>query len=244
MTQNRELIDGLLLDATFKIIPNAVALIMNLSICNVGVPVALAFGPVEDINFYETFHRVFMPLFEIDLRGYRVVCDQGSALHAVCERHDRPQFFCLRHVLVNLKRKLFSEEVGNLVRCGVQGDYNGLCEAYTHISAAAEGSDTHQLFRTLAKVGLAFESGEIRQSAPDLWESVSMMTRVMRRLPSTSKALESAHGHANEDTPRRNALLASIQRVGAMMNQKVCCSLMLSSITFVQWSSKLAVALS
>jgi hypothetical protein len=218
MKQNRELIDGLLLDATFKIIPNAVASIMNVSICNVGVPLAVAFGPVEDVNLYETFHRVFKQLFGIDLNGYRVVCDEGSALRSVCQDHENPQFFCLHHVLVDLKRKAFSDEVGDLVRCRVPGDYNRLCAVYAPIFAAAEGADAQQLFRTFAKVGLAFESGEIRQSKPALWASVSMMTRVMHRLPSTSNALESAHGHANEDPPRRNEFLASIQRVGAMMD--------------------------
>jgi hypothetical protein len=220
MTQNGDLIDGLLLDATFKIIPCAVASIMNLSICNVGVPLALAFGPVEDVNLYEDFHRVFEQLFGIDLNGYRVVCDQGSALRAVCRRHENPQFICLRHLLVSLKRKLFSDEVGLLVRCRVRGDYDRLCAAYVPIFAAAEGSDARLLARTLAKVGLEFVSGEIRRIDPARWESVSMMTRVMHRLPSTSNALESAHGHANEATPRRNEFLASIQRVAAMMIRK------------------------
>jgi hypothetical protein len=220
MTQNRELIDGLLLDATFKIIPKAVASIMNLSICNVGIPVALAFGPVEDSNLYETFYRVFKQLFGIDLNGYCVVSDQGSALRAVCGQHKNPQFFCLHHVLVNLKRKRFSEEVGNLVRCRVREDYDRLCAVYTPIFAAAEGANARLLVRTLAKVGLAFESGEIRKSNRALWESVSMMTRVVHRLPSTSNALESAHGHANEDTPRRNEFLASVRRVGLLMIRK------------------------
>jgi hypothetical protein len=180
----------------------------------------LAFGPVEDFNLYETFHRVFKQLLGIDLNGYRVVCDQGSALRAVCKEHKNPQFFCLHHVLVNLTRKRFSEEVGNLVSCRVREDYDRLCAVYTPTFAAAEGANARQLVRTLAKVGLAFESAEIRQGNPSLWESVSMMTRVIHRLPSTSNALESAHGHANEDTPRRNEFLASIQRVGALMNRK------------------------
>jgi hypothetical protein len=219
-TQNAELIDGLLLDATFKMIRSAVASIMNVCICNVGVPLALAFGPIEDMELYETFHRVFIDLFHVDLGRYHVVSDQGRALQAICNRHNNQQFFCLRHLLLILKRKRFSEEVGQLVRCRVPDDYQRLCALYQPIFRTAEGTDARLLSHTLAKVGLAFEAGEIRQSNPTRWAAVSMMSRVPYRLPSTSNALESTHGHANECTPRRNEFLPSLLRVGAMMCRK------------------------
>jgi hypothetical protein len=164
MTQKAALIDGLLLDATFKIIRCAVASIMSLSTCNVSVP--MAFGPIEDAELYETFHRVFLELFGMDLNRYHVVCDQSSALRAVCTRHGNQQFICLRHLLLTLKRKLFSEEVGQLVRCRVQDDYDRLCGLYAPIFAVAEGSDARLLCRTLAKVGLAFDAGVIAQFDP------------------------------------------------------------------------------
>jgi hypothetical protein len=141
-------------------------------------------------------------------------------LRAVGKEHKNPQFFCLHHVLVNLERKRFSEGVGNPMGCGVREEYDRLCAVYTPTFAAAEGANARQLARALAKVGLAFESGEIRRGDRALWESVSMMTRVVHRLPSTFNALESAHGHANEDTPGRNGFLASVQRVGLLMIRK------------------------
>jgi hypothetical protein len=220
MTQNGDLIGRLLLDATFKIVPSAVASITNRSVWKVGVPLALAFGPVEDMDLSETFHRVVRQLSGIDLRGSRVVCDQGSALRVVCKQHENQQFVSLGHLLVSLKTKPFSDEIGNLVRCRVRDDYDLLCAAYAPVVAAAEQLEARQLSRTLAQAALAFESREIRQSDPPRRESVSMMTRVMHCLPSTFNALESAHSHANEETPRRNGFLASIQRVGATMIRK------------------------
>jgi hypothetical protein len=219
-TANQALLDGLLLDATFKIIPRAVASIMTLSIYNVGIPVAMAFGPIEDSTLYETFHRVFADVFGIDLDHYHVVSDQGLALRSVCAAHANQQFICLRHLLLTLKRKLFSDEVGQLVRCRVQDDYARLCALYEPIFTQAAESDRRLLSRTLAKVGLAFESGRIQQLDRCRWCAVSMMERVEYRLPTTSNALESTHGHANECTPRRNEFLQAVMRVGTMMIRK------------------------
>jgi hypothetical protein len=47
--QNADLIDGLLLNPTFKIIRSAVAFIMNLSICDVGILLAFAFVLISKI---------------------------------------------------------------------------------------------------------------------------------------------------------------------------------------------------
>jgi hypothetical protein len=53
-----------------------------------------------------------LELFNIDITGYRVVSDQGSPLPTVCGLHEKPQFLCLRHFLVSLKRKMSSQKAG------------------------------------------------------------------------------------------------------------------------------------
>jgi hypothetical protein len=72
---NARLIDGLLMDATWKIIRNCVASILMLSIMNVGIPVALAIGPKEDKSLYEIFYSTMLNRFGIDLGAYPVVSD-------------------------------------------------------------------------------------------------------------------------------------------------------------------------
>jgi hypothetical protein len=74
--------------------------------------------------------------------------------------------------------------------------------------------------KVLQKVGLAITNGRIVISNEPRWTSISMIERVSTRLPSTTNALESFHGHGNEQTPRRNDFLPSILRVATMMTGK------------------------
>jgi hypothetical protein len=87
LIRNRDLGDGVIMDATWKIIRSCVASILMLSIANVAIPVALAMGPKEDRVLYELFHTVLREQLGISLEDYRVVSDQGSAVRAICNRH-------------------------------------------------------------------------------------------------------------------------------------------------------------
>jgi hypothetical protein len=222
--QNAKLIDGLLMDATWKIIRNCVASILMLSIMNVGVPVALAIGPKEDKSLSETFYSTLLNLFGVDLGSYCVVSDEGAALRAVCASHSNRHFLCLRHFLVSLKHKLWSQEVGNLIRCRVATDLHELCAQYEPRFAAAvqdpSSTSGKRLCKVLERVGLVMTQGRLMVSNQAKWTSISMMERVPTRLPSTSNALESFHGHGNEHTPRRNDFIPSVVRVAPMINGK------------------------
>jgi hypothetical protein len=48
LIQNRDLVDGIIMDATWKIIRSCVASIALLLIANAAIPVALAMGPKEE----------------------------------------------------------------------------------------------------------------------------------------------------------------------------------------------------
>jgi hypothetical protein len=224
LNRNRAFIDGLLMDATWKIIRNAVTSILMVSIFNVGIPVALAVGPREDKALYEIFHKIFAEEFGITLNGLRVVSDRGSALQAICTSHDNDQFFCLRHFLVSLKLRMWSEEIGNLIRCRVVGDYGRLCAEYEPRFAEAitdpNSPQGKHLLKMLRMVGLGMTNGRIGVDDQVKWDAISMIKRVEVNLPSTSNALESFHGHANEQTPRRNDFLPSIVRASTMMIRK------------------------
>jgi hypothetical protein len=165
-TRNTEVIDGLLMDATWKIIPNGVSSILMLSISNVGIPVALAIGRKEDRAHYETFHTVLHEVLGIGLQGWKVVSDQGTALRSVCRQHRNEQFLCLRHFLVSLTRNVWSEEIGNLIRCGVSQDFDCLCAEYEprFLQALEAGSGSpvaKRLRKLLANVGLGLISGHV-----------------------------------------------------------------------------------
>jgi hypothetical protein len=224
LTRNPERLDGLLMDATWKIIRGCVSSILMLSFCNVGIPIALAIGPKEDKALDEIFYATIFERFGIHIESYPVVSDQGTALRAVCAEHAHPQFFCLRHFLVSLKCKLWSNEIGNLIRCRVHHDFRNLCRQYEPRFAEAlrdpGSARAKRLGKVLQTVGLAMSADGIVVSEQSKWASISMMERVSTRLPSTSNALESFHGHGNAQTPRRNDFLPSMVRVSAMMIRK------------------------
>jgi hypothetical protein len=129
-TRNQHLIDGMLMDATWKIIRVSVASIFILSMCNVGIPVMLGIGPKEDKVFYETFHTILQDDFNINLNSYCAGSDQGITLRAVCICHENQPFLCLRHFPVSLKRKIWNHEAGTLIRCRVRDGFQRVCTAF------------------------------------------------------------------------------------------------------------------
>jgi hypothetical protein len=181
LIRNRDLVDGLITDAIWKIIRSCVTSILMLSIANVAIHVALAMGPKEDRALYEVFHTVVREELGISLEDY-IVSDQGSAFRAICNRHRSEQFFCLSHFLVSLKLKVWSDEIGNLVRCRVLSDFQRFCATYEIRFAEAllspQSPVARRLLKMLGRVELSFDMGRITIQDSQNWCSVSMMERL------------------------------------------------------------------
>ena len=62
----------------------------------------------------------------------------------------------------------------------------------------------------LKKCGLQYENGVISIKDEDSWKSITIKERIAYRMPSTTNALESTHGHLNKKTPRNNNFFASV----------------------------------
>jgi hypothetical protein len=110
-------IDGLIMDTTFRVMRQYYTAILGAASHNVGIPLAISFGPRESVEPYYTFYQVFNREFEIILKDHILESDQGLALKAVGARHPR-RLFCLRHVLKSLHTKdcdRFASLVGNLI---------------------------------------------------------------------------------------------------------------------------------
>ena len=73
--EHEELIDGLLMDTTWKVINKYVTSILMVTIRNVGVPIAFTFGSAEDKKLYNTFIKQFQTLFNINLKRFIVESD-------------------------------------------------------------------------------------------------------------------------------------------------------------------------
>jgi hypothetical protein len=208
------------MDTTWRVLRLYVTSILTVVIGNVGIPIAVSFGPVEDTALYETFYTTLMELFRFDLSTFTVESDQGSALRAICKKYQNPHLACLRHLLVSLGRGTFAFEIGNLVRCRSQVDFDRLKERYETLFSSVEKSQRGPLKKTLRKVGLDLKRGRIVIGNAERWHEVSMMERVETAMPTTTNSLESTHGHLNADTPRRNSFWPSLHRIiGAILTK-------------------------
>jgi hypothetical protein len=102
LRDSADVIAGLLMDTTWKIIRLYVASILTVVVGNVGVPIALSFGPAENNDLYDTFYATFRSLFNLDLSIYVVESDQGPALRSICTQYHNRHLAYLRHLLVFL----------------------------------------------------------------------------------------------------------------------------------------------
>jgi hypothetical protein len=123
-------IDGLMLDTTWRVLRQDVAAIVMAVYGNVGIPLGFAFGVAETIEPYEQHYTALADLFGIQLAQYTVESDRGSALCGLCARHRQTQLFCLRHFLLSRKLKEFSFPVANLVKCRTSEELETLKNVY------------------------------------------------------------------------------------------------------------------
>jgi hypothetical protein len=111
------IIAGILMDTTWRVIKLYVALALTVAAANVGIPIALNFGPTENAELYDGFYLIFRSLFNLDLPRYVVESDQGPALRSICAKYGNQRVMCLRHLLVSLGRGPFAYEISNFMKC-------------------------------------------------------------------------------------------------------------------------------
>jgi hypothetical protein len=187
---------------------------------NVGIPLAISFGPKENIELYDTFYRVFNDEFHINIAQYILESDQGSALKAVGRRHPR-HLFCLRHVIKSLHAKncgRFASLVGNLIGARSQKELKLLLKVYAADFAAVYregGVEANKLTRCLKRVGLFYRDGALLPTDQQgtRWRQVSMLERLNTNMPTTSNTIESLNGRLNAKTPRFNCFWGSLHRL-------------------------------
>jgi hypothetical protein len=221
-------IDGIIMDTTFTVMYPYHAVILMAVSHNVGIPLALSFGPKEDVALYDSFYTALDSL-GIDIRGYILESDQGAALKRVGQSHPR-HLFCLRHVLKTLDRKCprFGPLVGNLLRVRTKKEFDLLMTVYArrfeavHAQGDVNGELT-QLTKCLAGVGLEFQNGRLLHNDGDgtRWNQVAMVRRTDTRIPATSNTVECLNGHLNGVTPGHNMFSGSLHRVAEMLTMRI-----------------------
>ena len=201
--ENQEVVHGFLLDTTWKIMQHFVTSILMASSLNVGIPLAFAFGKSEDKVHYSKFLTYIQTQLDFNFKGRIIESDQGSALKAVAKEFEMINLACLRHLLVSLKYNEHTYLLSTLIRCTTQEEYDA---TMTYIIQQYESFDWNNkksaslLRSVLKKVGLKYEvhKSQLQVVDKERWESIALIFRVPLKMPSTTNALESTHGHMNK----------------------------------------------
>ena len=137
-------------------------------------------------------------------------------MQSIAAMVDSEHLSCHHHFLRSLKGNEFSYQVGQLVACKCAKDFDILKNEYSNEFAQYIGTEKLEIInRTLLSGGLFFdvEKQQIIINDDVLWEHVSQMHRAKYKMPSTTNALESLHGHLNAIVPRRNDFYSALKRL-------------------------------
>ncbi len=209
-----DIINGCLLDTTWKCLPYYVTSILMLSVKNTGIPISFAFGNKENKELYRMHFTAFKELFDIDLDKFPFESDQGSSLISLFEEKQIKNFFCLRHLFTNLKFNEYAFAVENIVKCATQTEFDNAIIFYSELfSYTFDEQKIKKRDKALSKVGLVYKEGFILIENDSLWEKVSVLKRIPYKLPTTTNSLESYHGQLNSKTPRHNNFWSALHRI-------------------------------
>ena len=217
-----QVLNGFLLDTTWKVMPKYVTSIIMGSLYNTGVGLGFSFGRGEDKEIYSSLLREISRRYSYSFESKVLESDQGSALKSVADEFKMKHLACLRHLLVSLKYNEVSYLVGIILRTVSDTDYQ---RALNFINTFIDEKLTDENKITEAnkifqKVGLSILNHRVEISNEERWDSVSMHCRTKYKMPSTTNSLESTHGHLNKKTPRNNNFYMSIYRIGTNILKK------------------------
>lgn len=213
---NPELIDGVIMDTTWKVLPLYVTSILMLSICNVGIPIGYCFGKAETCELYDMFFKTFDDLYKIKLNKFIIESDKGTALSAICSKYGCQHIGCLKHFVTSLGLHEFSKPVADLVSAKCEKDLEKFKKMYSEkFIKYIDTPDMQNLQKTLEKAGLRYDVNEhkILIANTETWNSISQIKRIEYSMPATTNALESSHGHLNSQVPRHNEFWSAMTRL-------------------------------
>ena len=214
--ENEALVHGILLDTTWRTLPYFVTSIIMASVCNVGIPLGFSFGPGENKEIYKVFYEKFSSIINVELKKYTIESDRGSALKALAKEIGAEHLSCNAHFLRSLKTTEFSYQIGELVSAKCQTDLDILMKHYSEEFSRYINTDKlESINKALMTCGLLFDKDtkKIFINDKDLWEHVSLNCRAQFKMPTTTNALESSHGHLNAQIPRRNDFYTAMDRL-------------------------------
>ena len=121
-------VNGIMLDTTSSILSRYLSSIPTIIIQNVGIPIGMSFGLTEDASIYNEFFFHFHNIYGYEIPDFVdvVESDQGKALIKAVHDQGMRHICYLRHLLVSLGWKTYSNQVGNLITATTDDEYQRL----------------------------------------------------------------------------------------------------------------------
>jgi hypothetical protein len=231
--RNRELnrIACVMMDTTWSVMKDYVTAFLVGVSHNTAIPLAFAFGSIEDSNLYDCFFNFFYDKYQINLAQFILESDQGAGLRKFASIHNFTHRFCLRHFLATIKDRIFGAYIHYLVKTRTEAEFNSLREMYRslihEVLQRLQMPGWNRALKEFGKAGLTlrYQPGErfpfIEISDPVRWSQVSCVKKYAECLPTTTNCLESLNGHCNADTPRRNCFWGSMIRLARAIDRGI-----------------------
>ena len=130
---------------------------------------------------------------------------------------------CNIHFRRSLKVSEFSYQVSELASAKCEIDFDLLRKHYAEEFSKYIGTRKMiDINKALMSCGLQFEETKKEITILDdvLWEHVSLIKREKYKMPTTTNALESTHGHLNAKTPRHNDFYTALDRLAKYIHMK------------------------
>ena len=210
------IIDGFLLDTTWRIMPYYVTSILTACFMNTSLPIAYAFGHGETKDLYSFLLKTVESQINVKFKGKVFESDQGPSLKSLFKEWGIIHLCCIRHFFHNLKKFDYFYEMKNIINCATQFEYFNCINIFSmHLSEIVDKKpiELTNINKSFKKIGFKFYNRRLELSDPEKWSQITMLNRVHYHMPTTTNSLESTHGHMNHRTPRRNTFYSSIYRI-------------------------------
>lgn len=216
-------IDGYMLDTTWRIMPYYVTSILTACLFNTSVPIAYAFGHGETKDLYSFLLQTVESKMDVTFQGKVFASDQGTSLRALFREWGIIHLACIRHFYHNLKKFDYFYELRNIIKSATEFEYNNsINEFITEIKRilTENSGELSNINRSLKKIGFKYQNNNLDIINDEQWNMITMKNRVKYHMPTTTNSLESTHGHMNQRTPRRNNFFAALFRIHNELQSK------------------------
>jgi hypothetical protein len=89
----------IILDATFKLIPNFVVSLISGILFNAYLPLGFIIGHSENAELYQNFYSTFFNQTRFDLSEYPALSDRHTGIRSFCVQNNIQKFICVVHIL-------------------------------------------------------------------------------------------------------------------------------------------------